>query len=355
MSSNINPLEHHLPGLMEHLESCLGSIGALPEVDAGTLVRSFCRHHGIDPETVLAGAGTTQFIYALPIATGAERPLILGPTYADYADACRMWGRRPAFFLSTDAAGFEPDFTSLARRARAADLVFICNPNNPTGTLIPGEALAALCRRCSDTLFVIDESYLPFAPEGERESLLASTLANLVVLVSMSKIFKMPGLRLGFLKGPVAVIRRLKAYQLPWSVNTLAQAAGRYVLEQREPAERYVRETRNHVAAETAAFRQRIDGRRGLCAFPAAAGFVLVKLPPALTAATVCEALGNEKILLRDCTNFEGLTDRFVRVSLKGREANRRVAESLLSLCTESRPAPIRSGTRAGEGGSHGP
>jgi threonine-phosphate decarboxylase len=148
----------------------------------------------------------------------------------------------------------------------------------------------------------------------------------------MSKIFKMPGLRVGFLKGPPPVIRRLLPYRLPWSVNTLAQAAAAYVLAQKELSERYVRETRAYVEAEAAAFRQRMNGHKGLSAFFGTAGFVLVKLPFPLTAAAVCEALGKEKILLRNCANFEGLSERFIRVSLKGREENRRVAERLVSL-----------------------
>ena len=102
--------------------------------------------------------------YGIPRALASRRSMIVGPTYADYADACRLHGIRPVFSLCTEKHGFRPDPARLEQdlRQAEADLVFICNPNNPTGVLLPAEAIRELCRRNPRVRFVVDESYLPF-------------------------------------------------------------------------------------------------------------------------------------------------------------------------------------------------
>ena len=91
MSANVNPLGP-MPELVEHLREHLSAMASLPEVDAGTMVEAFADYHGIDPATVTAGNGTTQLIYRIPRALGAQKALVMGPTYADYQDACAMHG-----------------------------------------------------------------------------------------------------------------------------------------------------------------------------------------------------------------------------------------------------------------------
>ena len=108
MSSNINPLGS-LPGLIDHLRGRIECIRRLPEVDAAGAVRGLADLLGIDPARVLAGGGTTQFIYAACAALSARHPLILGPTYADYADGCRVHDLEPDFCLADPTADFQPD------------------------------------------------------------------------------------------------------------------------------------------------------------------------------------------------------------------------------------------------------
>ena len=101
MSSNVNPLGP-MPGLMNHLHEHLERIIALPEAGAGSIIQAFSSRHDIDPKKVLAGNGTTQLIYTLPVALKIRQALILGPTYSDYADACRMHGVDFRFALSNE-------------------------------------------------------------------------------------------------------------------------------------------------------------------------------------------------------------------------------------------------------------
>ena len=146
MSSNINPIGP-MKALVDHLHDRLDAITRLPAVDARRLVESFAAGHRLTLGSVLAGSGTTEFIYSLPQALAPRRVLIVGPTYADYADACSRHRIAVEHCLSEQRQAFKPDLQRLAGMAGRFDAVFICNPNNPTGALIPKEEIADLCRR----------------------------------------------------------------------------------------------------------------------------------------------------------------------------------------------------------------
>jgi threonine-phosphate decarboxylase len=331
MSSNVNPLGPP-PGLLAHLRQHLEAILALPEVDSGQMVKAFARRHDLPADAVLAGNGTTQLIYALPRALDTRRALILGPTYADYADACRMQGIAPAFCMAREAERFQPDLELLVKAAADADTVFVCNPNNPTGTLIPSAELERCCRRHPAVRFIIDESYLPFAPPAAAKSLMGCGLQNVVVLNSMSKIFRIPGLRIGFAVSGPGTIDRLRQLALPWSVNSLAQAAVQYLMARPAETDAFVAETRQHLEAEKSAFKRALGTAAHLQPYPSATSFILIRLEGGLTAAAVRRRLARRRILIRDCANFEGLSERFIRISLKERETNRHLGRLLQEL-----------------------
>lgn len=331
MSSNVNPLGPP-PGLLDHLRNHLEGIKALPEVDSGSAVSAFSERYGMPAARVLAGNGTTQFIHALPQALASRRVLILGPTYADYADACRMHQVPFEYFLTQEADGFQTDMARLARNAGRFDTVFICNPNNPTGQLIHGNALESLCRTFPDTRFIIDESYLSFVDREKDHTLLGMDLPNAVVLHSMSKIFRVPGLRIGFLAAPETIIQQMKRYFLPWSVNSLAQQAVIHLMNHREETDAFVHHTRRFLAEERRRLAANLKSRPGLLSFPSCTSFILIRLLQGHTAEKICDALAHHRILIRNCTNFEGLSNQFIRISLKTADINRRVTERLLAI-----------------------
>ncbi len=340
MSSNVNPLGPP-EGLIDHLRQHLDTITSLPPVDAAGIIRSFADFHGLPEDRILAGNGTTQFIYTIPLALRSRRTLILGPTYADYGDACAMHDVPAAFLMADEHQDFAPDIDAAFRKSIDADTVFICNPNNPTGALIPADDLVGLCRSRPDTVFIVDESYLPFVEDGESHSLANRHLANAVVLNSMSKIFRVPGLRIGFLTGPRAVIDRIGRYALPWSVNALAQAAVRFLMEGPDAQTAFIRQTRTALAAERRAFEGVLSAMPGIRPFPSRTSFVLLKLGRGRTAETVCERLARQRILVRNCANFTGLSDRFIRISLKTGGINRMVLAALSDIVhTDAGRAP---------------
>jgi threonine-phosphate decarboxylase len=327
MSSNVNPLGPP-PGLIDHLTARLPTITALPPVDAAGIVEAFSHRHGIDSARVIAGNGTTQLIYAIPKAFNTREALIIGPTYADYADACAMHGVPYRYHLTADADGFAPDLDALDRDLTGIDTVFICNPNNPTGALIPGRSLASLCRAHPEVRFVVDESYLPFVTDGESESLMKRGPDNVAVLHSMSKIFRVPGLRIGFFIGPAGLTDAVRGYALPWSVNALAQEAVDYLMTA-PTTDPFIRESRAFLSAQREALTAALADIPGLCPFPSRTSFILARLDGEIDGPGLRQALSRERILIRCCENFVGLSDRYVRFSLKTEDVNRTLVESI--------------------------
>jgi threonine-phosphate decarboxylase len=333
MSSNINPLGMP-PGLREHLRDRLETVGVLPEADGRSAARCLAGLLGVDERRVLAGNGTTHFIYTACPALAARKVLIVGPTYADYADACGMHGIRPQYFLTRKNQRFKVRLDLLDRAVGGMDAVFICNPNNPTGRLIPDEGLSMLCQAHPETHFIIDESYLPFVPGGLALSMSNRDLANVSVLWSLSKIFGLPGIRAGFLIAGQTTVDRFRRFMQPWSLNSLAQAAVAFLGDHRAIVAEFIDRTCTFLQHERRRFGEELTGAAGLDLFESRTSYLLMALPDGWLAGDVSRAMTQKRILIRDCGNFHGLSDRFVRVALKDPQTNRTATQHLVTLFT---------------------
>ena len=340
MSSNVNPFGPPA-GLVDYLKENILKINALPEVDARNTTAAFAHRYGIDPDRVLAGNGTTQFIYSIPQVLQAKRVLIVGPTYADYADGCRMQGVSFNYYLTEASNSFKPVHTDLRNRLDGIDTVFICNPNNPTGVLIPGNDLSSLIREYPNIRFVIDESYLPFVSHGDEESLISAEHPNLLILHSLSKIFRIPGIRIGFLIASKSTIEKFLPFMLPWNVNSLSQAAVEYIMENRTETESFIRSTRDRLRIERDLLKDTLSKSSSLTVYPSTTSFMLARLEGGFTAEETVEYLSANKILIRNCANFEGLSNKFIRLSLKMGDANRMAARLLLDMIEKKREQAI--------------
>ena len=326
MSSNLNPL-----GPPETIEKVicdnLIKIRSLPEPDAFTMRKGFALFHGIEDNQVVAGNGTTWFIYTIPKALGSKKVLICGPTYSDYKDACLM--HKIDFHHCTAKAEnyFNLNIDEISGMAKKADTLFICNPNNPTGSLILREQLEYLIKKHENTIFIIDESYLPFVDKAQDVSMVSEfQYKNLIVLSSMSKIFRIPGLRTGFLSAPQNIVEKIMAYYQPWSVNALAQIVINDIFDHPEKIEPFYEKTRNFIKEEKLIFLECLKNIKELQTFDSSAYFILARLTGSITAEDFCTRIGQNKILIRNCANFFGLSDKYVRFSLKKREDNLKLA-----------------------------
>lgn len=335
MSSNMNPLGAP-PPLFDYLRRNLHAITRLPEADAGRAAAALARALDLAPQSLVVGSGTTQFIYGAPAVLPIRRALIPVPTYADYADACRMAGVDFDTGSLPEEADFAFDPDAWTSAVERCDTVYLCNPNNPTGRLTPAAVLEALCRSHPGTRFLIDESYLPLCPAGDHESMLHRPLNNCIVLRSLSKIYSIPGLRIGFLAGHPDAAARFRAHLPPWSVNSLAQAATIYLSEHQAELQAFASQSRKHLAVENAHFCAELRRRTAVVPVASETVFVLARLPESWTAAALKTRLLANRILIRDCSNFQGLDRRYVRFSLKDRRTNRALIERLAECCPPS-------------------
>ena len=330
-SSNMNPLGPP-SDLVDYLKESLSRIAYLPDPEARPAIAAFSKYYQLSMDEVIAGSGTTQLIYDLPSALRTKRALIVNPTYSDYADACRMNGVRYHSLYLTESSDFNFQLEDLKQVMTDVDTVFICTPNNPTGRIFPKDYLDQLSRQFPLTRFVIDESYLPFVDSPQGQSFLSDRPTNVLVLHSLSKIFRIPGLRIGFLIAATETIEKFRSLQKPWSVNGLAQAAVEYLSANMEMAERFISETRAFINKERTLFVERLHRDSAIKIIPSDTVFMLARLPEDQTAFNLKSRLLNHKILIRDCSNFDGLDRRYFRVSLKSTDFNRNLAEKLIHL-----------------------
>lgn len=309
-SANLNPAGPPA-GVLAAVREQAGSIRHYPEPYAATLRERLAAHLRVPPGSVAVTAGAAEAIYLVArLARFGGRVLVEHPTFSEYERAAR-------------AAGVPWAPAALLRRG---DVRFLCNPNNPTGRLLPRGAVAeeADSATRSGAALVVDESFLDFVQEPDAISVAREAAAgelNLWVVGSLTKFYALPGLRLGFLIGPGGA--RFDGERDPWSVGALAQAAGMAALAD----EAYRVRTREWIGAERVYLYEGLRRLPGLQVFEPSANFILGEAP--VPAALLQEHLGPRGILIRDCGNFPGLSEKHFRVAVRSRPENQRLLEAL--------------------------
>jgi histidinol-phosphate aminotransferase len=306
-SSNLNPA-----GPPPAIRSLLAEFDPAPYPDRHCLALrvAIAAHHGCEPDQALAGNGSNELIHLIARALlhPGDSALVIGPTFGEYAQASRLAGASVSAWNARQADGFAIDSAACARlidRERPR-LVWLCNPNNPTGTLLGRAQVAELTAACAESggLLVIDHAYAAIGRGGAAPQA-APDWPPALHLHSLTKSHALAGLRLGYLLGEQSLIARIAAYQPSWSVNGLAQAAGVAALADRD-----------FLAGSLPAWwRWSDDLRAGLIA--AGATILPSQLPFFLAetaaAAPLRAALLRRGCLVRDCSSF-GL-DRLVRIA----------------------------------------
>jgi histidinol-phosphate aminotransferase len=270
---------------------------------------------------IVAGNGASELILlaALAFVRPGDPVLVIGPTYGEYARAAALMGGRVTTWQARAEDDFAPDVAAIADPLRRISprLVFVCNPNNPTGAALAPEVLAALARRRPATLFVVDEAYQSLA--ADRGSALEIVAENVLVLRSMTKDCGLAGLRLGYAIGPERLVEALRRAQPPWSVNALAQAAGIAALG--DPAHRA--RSLELIGAAKAGLIAELT-RFGLPPVPSVVPFFLVRVGDGAAFRRTLLARG---VLVRDCASF-GLPEH-ARISTRRPEENERLLAAI--------------------------
>ena len=327
-SADLNPLG--FPDVVRAvITESLAAIRHYPDPEALAFRRAVAEHHGVPLEQVWPGNGSAELIVTLTRLRPARRMVVVTPTFAEYAWAAAQAGAEVIAVPLAQDAGFPLVLDEAAwRRALAgAGLVFVCNPNNPTGTLIPLQTLRTLAAWCAaaGARLVVDEAFMEFVEPAAQASLLGEP--RVVVLRSLTKLFAVPGLRLGYVVAAADVIEPLRAAQPPWPLNTFALAVGPALLAQSA----FVARTRAFIREHRAALAQALRHVPGLTPLPSVANFVLCRLDhPVLTAAAVCERLAARGLLVRSGDGFTGLPPgRFLRIAVRAADEQALLVQAL--------------------------
>jgi len=307
-SSNVyNHFDHS--GLFAYLAERMPRVTNYPEPVPYSLERELADHLGIQPTEVMVTNGATEAIYLIAQTFEGASSSIIQPTFSEYADACR---------LSNHIFGNETD-----------DLVWLCNPNNPTGLTIGKEALKTLIAESPNVIFIIDASYAPFTLEPLITAAEAVKMPNVLMLHSMTKEYAIPGLRLGYVTGCPHVLAGVKKRRMPWSVNQLAQDAGHYLLTHHTDYQLDVpvlMAERERVAHDLAAI-------PGIEVLPSDTHILLCRVLPGCCqgdAAALKDYLAQHHgILIRDASNFEELDASFFRIAVQSPHENNELINAI--------------------------
>lgn len=323
-SANLNPLGPP-PWLGDWLAGAAEHLTRYPDPDDDRARRAIAEHEGVRPERVLLTGGGAEAIHLAPALHRGGRALIVQPTFSEYARACAHYGLDVSF-LTLNGEAFDLDVDAAERAMVDAEVLFLCRPNNPTGTLIPREAIERLLARCGETgtTLVVDEAFIDFTEDDERLTPLLGESPNLLLLRSLTKLYDLPGLRLGYLLGAPETVARLAACQLPWSVNALALELVAPLLADAD----YLACTRVWLADQ-----RDFPGRvreLGHTVAPAAANFLLLSGGrDAAEAEALFAFLLRRGLLARHTHNFPGLDGRWLRLALRDGPDNARLLAAL--------------------------
>ncbi len=317
-SANINPLGPP-EWLRPLISSQLSMLQHYPDPHCTALVEAASERYGVDRGEVIAGNGSTEILYLLTRVVRKSHALIPVPSYGDYAKAALQAEMQIQTLPSIDP---------LPEESLTADtVVFLGHPNNPTGTLFPVDSLRTLAANHPSTLFVVDEAFGDFVED--LDSLTQKRPANVIVLLSLTKIFAIPGLRTGCAVGDPDLIRRLLELQPPWSVNSLAQAVSTAALKDHE----YVRRTRAYVTHERERLFAGLGAIPGISVYPGRANFLLATLDRAgMDAVALAEQTLSQGVAIRTCTSFQGLDARYFRVAVRTTDENDRLLRTLRAI-----------------------
>ncbi len=303
-STNIPQKVDH-SGLLNHLAIAGAIFKNYPEPEPLSVEKKLSEMNDIEAENIIVTNGATEAIYLLSHAYQGSETAILVPTFREYQDACKVYKHTIQFIASLN------DIES------GKDMIWLCNPNNPTGQVYEKNKLLSIIDNNPNTLFVVDQAYALFSVKDVLSVTDIKVRNNLVVLNSLTKQFVVPGLRIGYAIGPVTVLKRLRSLRMPWSVNSIAIESALYLLNH---SSQYMFDA-TKINTEAKNLGDKIV-KLGIEVMSTDCNFILAKLPSNTAKELKVWLIENYGILIRDASNFEGLTPRHFRVAAQSSEEN---------------------------------
>ena len=317
--------------LRNYLKKALSThyINNYPDRTHQGLKEAIGKWHQIDTEMVLPGNGASELLtWAARDASENGISGIPAPGFSDYARALRCWNANFLHIpLPLNWSNKTPQNFPIYPQT---NVLWITNPHNPTGQLWSKDSLKVLLEKYN--LIICDEAFLPLVPNGEEQSLipLTKTNKNLIVIRSLTKLLSIPGLRLGYAISSPERLRNWSQLRDPWPLNGLAIATGQKIMSDINGLTSWIKKIEKWVSKEGPWLYSNLKDIPGIYPLPSSTNFLLIKGKSSLI--NLKEQAEESSILLRDCRSFEGLNNKYLRVSLQERKENKRIVSTIKKI-----------------------
>ena len=305
-SSNIYQ-KADLTELKQYLTTRLDAIGNYPEPEPKELEELIAEKLEIPASMVMVTNGANEAIYLIAQLYRGWASVIPQPTYTEYADACRMFDHIISY-ERTDELNILPEDR----------IYWICNPDNPTGNVMLKQLLAYVIKKHPRFLHVIDQSYADYTLQPMLKPKELLDCYNVMILNSLSKKYCIPGLRLGYMTASPIIIERLRDIRQPWTVNTLAIEAGKWLIKN-DP--KVIPDIKDYIA-EAQRLRDELQAIDGIMVMDTKTHYMLVNIDWTTSLELKNWLIENHGILIRDASNFHGLDTHCFRVAAQSPEEN---------------------------------
>lgn len=315
-STNINPFGMPEKVKLAAMKGIENSVH-YPDVQCRKLREAIAKKEQIPKEWILCGNGAAELIFSIAAAKNPKKALLISPGFAEYEQALGTIPCEIVFHELSREQGFLLGEDYLECLEEDIDLIFLCNPNNPTGLLIEPSLLDRILEKCrkKDIFVVLDECFLEFVSDEMQNPQKKRLKENpsLFILKAFTKMYGMPGLRLGYgLCSDTVLLQKMKERTQPWNVSIPAQLAGAAACEEVG----FVTKTRESIEKERSYLSEELQ-KLGFRVYPSAANYLFFEGPKELY--EVCE---EEGVLLRDCSNYRSLSQGDYRIAVRQHKEN---------------------------------
>lgn len=315
-SANINPFG--MPeSVMEAAIQGVKQSTHYPNISCDALREAIALKENVKKEEIICGNGAAELIFSLVYALKPKKAMIVAPSFLEYEQALRAGGCAVKEHVLCKEEGFELTSRILSELDESIDLMFLCNPNNPTGFVIQPQLLDQIIEECKkhDILLVLDECFQNFLQKEDQDSRSKkiAECKNLFILKAFTKMYGMAGLRLGYgLSSNQELLDQMRVVVQPWNVSIPAQMAGIAACKEVE----FEQNSREYIQVQREYLRNELK-KLGLSVYQSKANYIFFEGPNGLY-----EKCLKERFLIRSCSNYKGLGDTFYRIAVKSKEEN---------------------------------
>lgn len=322
-SSNVSPAG--MPKSVKSiLKKRLEQIAYYPDLYSSDLISNLKKYTGLPKSNLIVGNGSIEIIYNFCNAFLSKKHILIPiPTFGEYEAATKLADCKIIYFKTMNLV---ENLDSFISQIPTNGCVFVCNPNNPTGTILSKKQLTKIISTAKQkSCFVfIDECFIELVPQSNQSILnLVKKYDNLFVLRSLTKSFGLAGIRIGYACASKQIIDILQKIKIPWSVNALAQEAGIIAIKNKS----HLTKSKSIIKKESSFLKNKIANIQGFQCHDTSTNFVLIKTKQDST--KLQKKLLKHKVLIRDCKSFRGLNNHYIRIAVKSHKDNLKLVRAL--------------------------